>query len=138
MPFSYRIIRPQSKHLRATDPGTVEGNPVFIYHEAFNPDLAEVEELKERYRNGKVGDVEVKNRLIKVINNFLEPFREKRAYYFAHPKLAQDILTHGIRRMQTEARETMGLVRSMTGMAYTRDLFADEIDLFGEYEEAGS
>jgi tryptophanyl-tRNA synthetase len=125
-------------HVRATDPGIVEGNPVFIYHEVFNPDQAEVEELKERYRNGKVGDVEVKNRLTRVIHNFLEPFREKRAYYVAHPKIAQDVLTHGIRRMQTEARETMEIVRRVTGMSYTHDLFADEIDLFGEYEESGS
>jgi tryptophanyl-tRNA synthetase len=69
------------KRLRATDPGTVEGNPVFIYHDAFNPSKAEVDDLKERYRVGKVGDVEVKQKLVTAINNFLEPFREKRAYY---------------------------------------------------------
>src|SRR4026208_1585804 len=56
------------KRLRATDPGTVEGNPVFIYHEVFNSDRAEVDELKERYRVGKVGDVEVKKKLAKAIN----------------------------------------------------------------------
>ena len=48
------------KRVRADIPGTVEGNPVFTYHDAFNPDAAEVEDLKERYRAGKVGDVEVK------------------------------------------------------------------------------
>ena len=124
--------------LHATDPGTVEGNQVFIYHDAFNPDGAEVDELKERYRLGQVSDVEVKARLIRVINNFLEPFREKRAYYFAHPKIAQDALAAGIRRMQAEACQTMEIVRAVTGLAYSQDLFADEIDLFGEYEEAGS
>src|SRR5512140_2486562 len=69
------------KRLRASDPGTVEGNPVFIYHDAFNPDKAEVDDLKSRYRTGQVGDVEVKAKLIKAINTFLDPFREKRAYY---------------------------------------------------------
>lgn len=121
-------------HLRSTDPGTVEGNPVFIYHDAFNSDQEEVKELKERYRQGRVGDVEVKTRLAKALNRFLDPFREKRAYYLAHPKLAQDVLAQGIRRMQTEARETMDLVREATGLAYSLDLFADEVDLFGEYD----
>ncbi|MDO9300997.1 MAG: tryptophan--tRNA ligase, partial [Anaerolineales bacterium] len=75
------------KRLRATDPGTVEGNPVFIYHDAFNPSYAEVDDLKERYRKGQVGDVEVKEKLAEAINTFLEPIREKRAYYLAHPTI---------------------------------------------------
>jgi tryptophanyl-tRNA synthetase len=122
------------RRLRASDPGTVEGNPVFDYHAAFNPDLAEVEELKQRYREGKVGDVEVKIRLAKAINTFLDPFRERRAYFSAHPKIAQDVLTQGIRRMQAEARETMEIVRAVTGLSYSSEMFADEIDLFGEYD----
>src|SRR3982751_3934505 len=56
------------KRVRADIPGTVEGNPVFIYHDAFNPDTAEVDDLKERYRAGKVGDVEVKTKLAKALN----------------------------------------------------------------------
>jgi len=123
------------KRLRATDPGTVEGNPVFIYHDAFNPSHAEVDDLKERYRAGKVGDVEVKAKLAKAINAFLEPFREKRAYYLAHPTIPQDVLASGIRRMQTEAKATMEIVRSHTGLSYTLDLFADEVDIFGEFDE---
>src|SRR5437588_1783112 len=51
------------KRIRPTDPGTVEGNPVFVYHDAFNENKGEVEDLKDRYRNGKVGDVEVKEKL---------------------------------------------------------------------------
>jgi tryptophanyl-tRNA synthetase len=119
------------KRLRATDPGTVEGNPVFIFHDAFNPDRAEVEELKERYRAGQVGDVEVKKRLARAINTFLDPIRERRAYYEAHPLHLQDVLATGIRRMQGEARETMRLVREATGLSYTAELYADTIDLFG-------
>ncbi len=64
--------------IRADIPGTVEGNPVFIYHDIFNPDKAEVEDLKERYRNGGVGDVEVKEKLTSALNAFLDPIREKR------------------------------------------------------------
>ncbi|MDR7449535.1 MAG: tryptophan--tRNA ligase, partial [Armatimonadota bacterium] len=64
--------------IHPTDPGHVEGNPVFIYHDAFNADRAEVEELKARYRQGRVGDVEVKQRLARALNAFLEPIRERR------------------------------------------------------------
>lgn len=119
------------KRLRATDPGTVEGNPVFIYHDAFNPSYAEVDDLKERYRQGKVGDVEVKEKLVRAINNFLEPIREKRAYFLAHPTIPRDVLADGIRRMQAEAKQTMELVRENTGLSYSLDLFADELDIFG-------
>ena len=119
------------KRLRATDPGTVEGNPVFIYHDAFNPSYAEVDDLKERYRQGKVGDVEVKEKLARAINNFLEPIREKRAYFLAHPMIPRDVLADGIRRMQAEAKQTMELVREKTGLSYSLDLFADELDIFG-------
>jgi tryptophanyl-tRNA synthetase len=122
------------KRLRATDPGTVEGNPVFIYHDAFNPNRAEVDDLKARYRIGKVGDVEVKTKLAVAINGLLDPIRERRSYYLAHPTIPQDVLTNGIRRMQAEAKETMELVRDATGLSYSLDLFADQIDLFGEYD----
>lgn len=122
------------KRLRASDPGTVEGNPVFDYHSAFNEDTEEVAELKERYRAGLVGDVEVKTRLTRAINSFLEPFRERRATFIAHPKLAQDVLTQGIRHMQAEARQTMEIVLAVTGLSYSAEMFADEIDLFGEYD----
>jgi tryptophanyl-tRNA synthetase len=122
------------KRLRASDPGTVEGNPVFVYHDAFNPDHEAVSELKSRYRAGKVGDVEVKAQLAAALNNFLEPFRERRAYFLARPTLLQDVLAGGIRRMQSEAKDTMELVRAATGLAYSLDLFADQVDLFGEYD----
>ncbi|HAV76350.1 MAG TPA: tryptophan--tRNA ligase [Anaerolineae bacterium] len=119
------------KRLRATDPGTVEGNPVFIYHDAFNPSKAEVDDLKERYRVGKVGDVEVKEKLTVAINNFLEPIREKRAYFLSHPLIPNDVLASGITRMQAEAKQTMELVREKTGLSYSLDLFVDQIDIFG-------
>ncbi|MBM3125268.1 MAG: tryptophan--tRNA ligase [Chloroflexi bacterium] len=122
------------KRLRATDPGTVEGNPVFIYHDAFNSSRVEVDDLKERYRKGQVGDVEVKDKLIKAINAFLEPIHEKRAYFLAHPMIPNDVLASGIHRMQAEAKATMELVREKTGLSYSLDLFVDQVDIFGEYD----
>ena len=98
--------------LRATDPGHVEGNPVFMYHDAFNPDTDEVDDLKERYRGGRVGDVEVKRRLAAALNAFLDPIRERRAYYGARPKLVRDALASGTEHARVVGRETMGDVRA--------------------------
>ena len=77
------------KRVRADIPGTVEGNPVFIYHDAFNPDTAEVDDLKARYRAGKVGDVEVKTKLADALNAHLAPIRERRAAMLAKPGTAE-------------------------------------------------
>ena len=104
--------------LRASDPGHVEGNPVFQYHDAFNDDREEVEELKERYRAGRVGDVEVKRRLIDALERFLVPIRERRAEYDARPGLVDEIIAAGSRRARSEARETLGLAREAMGLTY--------------------
>jgi len=104
------------QRVRADVPGRVEGNPVFVYHDAFNPDRDEVEDLKERYRRGKVGDVEVKKKLVRAINAFLDPIRERRASYAAQPGLVEETLASGIRRMRRESDETMRLVSEAMGM----------------------
>ncbi|MCJ7825880.1 MAG: tryptophan--tRNA ligase, partial [Anaerolineales bacterium] len=104
------------KRIRADIPGEVEGNPVFIYHDAFNPDREEVEDLKERYRQGKVGDVEVQTKLAKAINAFLDPIRERRAKYEANPALVEQHLIEGTQRMRVEAIETMKVVHEAMGM----------------------
>jgi len=78
--------------LRATDPGHVEGNPVFTYHDAFNPNKEEVEEMKRLYRIGGIGDVAVKRALVKALNDFLEPIRQERAKYEDKPEMVRDIL----------------------------------------------
>ncbi len=104
------------KRVRADIPGRVEGNPVFIYHDIFNPDREEVEDLKERYRKGKVGDVEVKQKLARAINNFLEPIRERRARLERNPEKVEAYLIEGTRRMRNEAAETMALVREAMGL----------------------
>jgi tryptophanyl-tRNA synthetase len=106
------------KRLRATDPGTVEGNPVFIYHDAFNPNTEEIEDLKARYRKGTVGDVEVKQKLMTAVNNFLEPVRERRQTYLEKPKLVEEIIRHGTEKVTKEARETVRLMREAMGMTY--------------------
>jgi len=104
--------------LRATDPGHVEGNPVFEYHDAFNDDKAEVDELKERYRAGHVGDVEVKQRLAEAINRFLAPIRERRAHYLERPKVVEEALMEGTRRAKKVAEATMAEVRENMGIMY--------------------
>jgi len=104
------------QRVRADIPGRVEGNPVFTYHRVFNEDAAEVAELEERYRGGKVGDVEVKKRLSRALNAFLEPFRQRRASYEAHPGRVVEILVEGTRRARREAQATMELVRQAMGL----------------------
>jgi tryptophanyl-tRNA synthetase len=104
------------QRIRADIPGRVEDNPVFIYHDAFNPDIEEVEDLKERYRQGKVGDVEVKRKLAFAINSFLTPLREHRARYEAQPGLVDDILIEGTRRVRGIAQETMCMVYEAMGL----------------------
>jgi tryptophanyl-tRNA synthetase len=106
------------KRVRADIPGTVEGNPVFMYHDAFNPDTAEVEDLKTRYRAGKVGDVEVKTKLAKALNARLEPMRERRAELQSKPEALKEILHDGSRKARGIAQETMERVRSAVKLSY--------------------
>jgi tryptophanyl-tRNA synthetase len=108
------------RRIHPTDPGTVEGNPVFTYHDAFNANAAEVEDLKARYRAGKVGDVEVKRRLAYALNAFLEPLRERRARYAARSGYVDEIIVEGSRRAHEIARETMEQAREAMKMSYYR------------------
>ena len=104
--------------IRATDPGKVEGNPVFAYHDAFNPDKAEITDLKERYRTGRVGDVEVKHRLIAVLETFLGPVRERRARYERDPKLVNEIIRTGSQRARGETQKTLHEMRAAMRLDY--------------------
>jgi tryptophanyl-tRNA synthetase len=106
------------KRIRADVPGTVEGNPVFMYHDAFNPDTAEVEDLKTRYRAGKVGDVEVKTKLAKALNAQLDPMRARRAEALARPSTLHDILEEGSNKARVIAQETMERVRTAVKLVY--------------------
>jgi tryptophanyl-tRNA synthetase len=106
--------------LRATDPGHVAGNPVFTYHDVFNPDKEEVNDLKKRYRKGAVGDVEVKKKLAKALNAFLDPIRERRSYYEQRPELLDEIIQAGSERTRRVAAETLAQARSAMGINYFR------------------
>ncbi len=106
------------KRVRADIPGTVEGNPVFIYHDAFNPNTGEVEDLKARYRAGKVGDVEVKTKLAAAVNAMLDPIRERRAVALARPGYLKDVLVEGSRKARAVAAETMTRVREAVKLRY--------------------
>ena len=106
------------KRVRADIPGTVEGNPVFVYHDAFNPDTAEVEDLKARYRAGKVGDVEVKTKLARALNATLEPMRERRREIMTKPDWIRDIAVEGSRRARTIAQVTLERVRDAMKLRY--------------------
>ncbi|MDP2054593.1 MAG: tryptophan--tRNA ligase, partial [Acidobacteriota bacterium] len=99
------------KRVRADIPGTVEGNPVFMYHDAFNPNVDEVNDLKDRYRAGKVGDVEVKTKLAVAINTMLDPIRERRAQALARPGYLRDVLIDGSKKARVVAQATMDRVR---------------------------
>jgi tryptophanyl-tRNA synthetase len=104
--------------LRADTPGNVDGNPVFTYHDAFNPNTAEVDDLKARYRLGKVGDVEVKQKLVAALNAALDPLRARRAEIASHPGRVREILQEGSARARKVAIETMDRVRDAMKLRY--------------------
>jgi tryptophanyl-tRNA synthetase len=107
--------------IHPTDPGHVEGNPVFTYHDVFNPNKVEVEELKERYRAGTVGDVEVKQRLYDALIEFLTPIRERREEFKSRPKQVYEIIAEGTRQGRVLAQATMAEVRGAMKIAYKFD-----------------
>lgn len=102
--------------LKPTDPGHVEGNPVFIYHDAFNDNKDEVTDLKNRYQQGTVGDVEVKQKLAAAINKFLAPIRAKRAEYEGNDALISKIIEEGSRKARLEAQKTLNEVLMAMGI----------------------
>ena len=104
--------------IHPTDPGHVEGNPVFTYHDVFNPNKAEVDDLKVRYRKGTVGDVEVKQRLYDALINFLAPIRERRMQYAANPKRVYEVIIEGTRKGRALAQATIDEVRTAMKIAY--------------------
>lgn len=101
--------------LSADVPGTVEGNPVFIYHDYFNPNKAEVDDLKTRYREGRVGDVEVKEKLTIALNNFLDPMRERRQQY-EESGLVEEIIVNGTEEVRKMTQATVLEMRKAMGL----------------------
>jgi tryptophanyl-tRNA synthetase len=106
------------KRVRADIPGTVEGNPVFVYHDAFNPNTAEVDDLKARYRAGQVGDVEVKTKLANALNAHLDPIRARREAALARPERLREIIFEGSKRARAVAVTTMDRVRDAMKISF--------------------
>lgn len=102
--------------IRADIPGTVENNPVFVYHDIFNSDQNEVANLKELYKQGRIGDVEVKKRLARALNSYLEPMRQRRAMYVSRPGYIEELIVRGTERTRQEAKEVLREVRQAMGL----------------------
>lgn len=105
--------------IHANIPGTVEKNPIFIYHDLFNPDKDQVADFKERYRQGTIGDVEVKTSLARAINSFLAPIREKRAYFEQQKGYVEAVLYEGTERMADIAHDIVKELKSAMGLSGT-------------------
>lgn len=111
------------KRIHPTDPGTVEGNPVFIYLDAFGAEQSsqvaqKISEYKNLYRKGQVGDVEVKKFLVKVLNNFLDPIRQRRDKYEKEVGLVDKILKEGTQKARAEAQKTLEEVKKAMKLDY--------------------
>lgn len=105
-------------HIHVDQPGQVKGNVVFTYLDIFDENKAEVEALKKQYQRGGLGDVAIKKRLIGVLNAFLEPIREKRAYYENNPDLIDQIIKDGITKTQKIAETYMVEIRKNMKINY--------------------
>jgi tryptophanyl-tRNA synthetase len=102
--------------IKATDPGKVEGNPVFIYHDFINDDKKEVQDLKDRYRKGKVGDVEVKEKLFEAHMRMFKEAREKRKELEKNPDIARKVLKNGAEKAREFAKKTLAEVYEVIGI----------------------
>ncbi|MFA5368669.1 MAG: tryptophan--tRNA ligase [Candidatus Paceibacterota bacterium] len=108
--------------IKATDPGHIEGNVVFMYLEAFYQDKKELDNLKKKYINGGIGDVEIKKILSESLNNFLKPIREKRAFYKSHPQEIKKALIEGTLRAETIAKKTITEVKNAMNISKYEDI----------------
>jgi len=108
--------------LKATDPGKVEGNPVFLYHDLINQDKEEVEDLKKRYRSGQVGDVEVKEKLFVAHQKYFAQARKRRVELAGNPELVLEILTKGAEKSRIIAGQTIDEVYQVIGLSRHHEL----------------
>jgi len=106
--------------MSADDPGKIEGNPLWELHDAFNPDADELADMKARYAEGKVGDGECKQRLAEVINDLLEPMRQRRAEFEAKPKWVDEVLFDGTSRANRAAEQTLWKAKRAMKMGFFR------------------
>ncbi len=111
-----KVMKIKTSPRRPEEPGDPTQSIPLLYHRLFNDDREEVEELWERYRKGGIKDKEIKERLAVALNRFLDPIRERRAYYAQRPEMVEEILVEGTRKMRQVARETMEMVWDAMGM----------------------
>jgi tryptophanyl-tRNA synthetase len=114
-----RSMYTDPKRVHAHIPGTPEGNPIFIFHDVFNPNRDEVESFKQRYREGTIGDLEIKARLAEVINTFLDPIRERRKLLEEEKGYVEEVLYDGTMKMMDIAQDAMKEIRSLMGLSGT-------------------
>ncbi|PJA47404.1 hypothetical protein CO172_01635 [Candidatus Uhrbacteria bacterium CG_4_9_14_3_um_filter_36_7] len=105
-------------HIHASDPGKIEGNVVFTYLDIFDEDKEELKKIKEQYRRGGLGDVEIKNRLINILKNVISPIRIRRQEFAKKPEYIEKILREGTEKTQVIAKETMKKVREVIKINY--------------------
>ncbi len=103
-------------HLKIEDPGNVEGNPVFTYLDAFDPDKKNVQKMKDHYTKGGLGDVVCKKRLLEVLDNFLAPIRKRRKDYAKDPKYVLDLIFTGSKEAEKIAKKTLKEVKDAMHM----------------------
>ncbi len=115
------------KRLRVTDPGETDPtkNPLWALHETFNADAAWIEEHRDLYKNGKIGDVAIKKKLIDVINELLEPIRTRRKHFEDRPSDVIDALRIGTTKSNVVAEETLALAKQ----AMKQDFFPRKLTI---------
>ncbi len=106
------------KRLKASDKGEIENNPLWIFHDIFNPDAVWVDEAKERYRAGKIGDVECKKKLIDVLVALIGPIAARRAFYEKDQTEVLAILKQGTDKANAVAEETLKLAKEFMQQIY--------------------
>lgn len=106
-------------HVRVDDPGKVEGNTVFTYLDIFGTDTQAIEQMKEHYQRGGLGDVKVKKYLVDVLNAVLDPIRTRRSEYAQNPQEVMRMLREGTEKVRGVAEHTMVEVKQAMGLIYT-------------------
>ncbi|MDE8678009.1 tryptophan--tRNA ligase [Limosilactobacillus mucosae] len=105
-------------HIHVEDPGHIEGNVVFTYLDIFDPDKEHVQELKDQYQAGGLGDVKIKRYLFEVLNNELKPIRERREGFAKDIPAVYDMLKQGCADANEVANQTLAEVRHAMGLDY--------------------
>lgn len=106
------------KRLKATDKGSIENNPLWIFHETFNPDKEWVKEAEKRYQAGGIGDVECKRKLIEVLVALIEPMRQRRLQFEKDLSYIKSVLQQGTERANKVANETLALAKEVMMQRY--------------------